>query len=302
MNKLRNVGLAVAVAATIGLAGGGLALAQGPVETPETSITVPGIGHGMRGGMRGGALAGMRGYGLGSDAQLAAMAELLGITPDALTEALQGGASLADLAEEHDVDLQALYDAAQTAREDDRLAAIEQRVTDGTLSREQADWLIEGITQDYAVRNLTRWGARGDISEMHTALAAALGLSVDNLSLQRWGGRSLADLAEAAGVDVEQVEAALEQARDEALRTRIADALAAGEIEQAEADWLIAGLDNDYVGSGQAMPALGEHAGRGAERAAGGNRGGRGGRGMSAPRSPACTDEGDTTVTSTLAA
>lgn len=79
-------------------------------------------GHGGHGG-RGGHVA------------LDVAAETLGVTEDELRTALQGGSSLADVAEAEGVELDALVTAlVEAARE--RLA---QAVTDGRLTQEQAD-------------------------------------------------------------------------------------------------------------------------------------------------------------------
>lgn len=92
-----------------------------------------------------------RGLGLDLDreAALAAAAETLGMTTDELTTQLWGGKSLADLAEEAGVDLADVQAAVEAAQEQAVREAIEQAVTDGTLTRENADWLLEGLDAGY---------------------------------------------------------------------------------------------------------------------------------------------------------
>jgi hypothetical protein len=87
--------------------------------------------------------------GFGDEAGLAAAAEVLGMTPEELTTELWGGKTLSDLADEAGVDLQAVRDAVDAAHEDAMRQAIEQAVTDGNLSREQADWMLEGLENGY---------------------------------------------------------------------------------------------------------------------------------------------------------
>lgn len=274
--KLGIVGLVVAVAAALALAGGSYVAAQSPTTTPEAETTVPWTSrHGMRGGMMG--RGGERG--LGSSAEREAVAEALGMTSDELATEMEAGKSLADLAEEHDVDLQALYDAATQARETAWTDAIEQAVTDGDMTREKADWLIEGQEQGYNAQSLGRGLGGSHSSSERDAIAEALGLTTEQYDLQIWGGRTLADLADRAGVALEDVQAAATAARTATLRTRIADALEAGDITQAQADWLTEGLDNGYMGDGPSMMGLGAGARGGHGCGSRGMMGAFGGRG-----------------------
>lgn len=87
--------------------------------------------------------------GFGGEAGLEAAAEVLGLTAEELTTELWGGKTLSELADEAGVDLQAVRDAVEAAHEDTMRDAIEQAVTDGKLSREQADWMLEGLENGY---------------------------------------------------------------------------------------------------------------------------------------------------------
>src|SRR5574337_781336 len=53
------------------------------------------------------------------------------------------------------------------------------------------------------------------------AAAKALGMTADQLSTQLWGGRSLADLADKAGVDLQKVQDAVKAACQQATRNAI---------------------------------------------------------------------------------
>ncbi len=87
------------------------------------------------------------------------------------------------------------------------------------------------------------------------AAAELLGMTADELSTQLWGGRTLADLAEKAGVDLQTlrdaVEAANQAAMEEAMRDAIAQALEDGSITQAQADWLLQGLEQGFFPMGR---------------------------------------------------
>ncbi|MGH8630106.1 MAG: hypothetical protein ACREU7_04970 [Burkholderiales bacterium] len=82
------------------------------------------------------------------------------------------------------------------------------------------------------------------------AAADALGMTADELSTQLWGGKTLAELAEEAGVELQAVRDAVEAAHLEATRAAIEQAVEDGSITQAHADWLLQGLDNGYWGGG----------------------------------------------------
>ncbi len=128
-----------------GLAGVTFVLAQEATPTPKTYGRDGGGwgGFGWRGG----------GYGFGrgvrGQAELEAAAEALGMTTDELSTQLWGGRTLADLADKAGVDLQTVRDAVDAVHQAAQRDAIEQAVEDGYLSREQADWLLEGLEQGF---------------------------------------------------------------------------------------------------------------------------------------------------------
>jgi hypothetical protein len=100
-------------------------------------------------------------------------------------------------------------------------------------------------------------GGGGLHSEAGLAAAAdALGLTVEELQTQLWAGESLADLADAAGVDLQVVQDAVTAANVQAARDEIAQAVTDGTMTQDKADWLIEGLDAGYWG-GAAGPGFG---------------------------------------------
>ena len=87
------------------------------------------------------------------------------------------------------------------------------------------------------------------------AAAKLLGMTADELSTQLWGGRTLADLADKAGVDLQTlrdaVEAANQAAMEAAMRDSINQALKDGYITQEQADWLLEGLDKGFFSMGR---------------------------------------------------
>jgi hypothetical protein len=94
----------------------------------------------------GGPGGGGRGLGL---VGLQAAAEALDMTTDELITALQSGKTLEELADEAGVDLQDIQDAIQAAHEEELRARIEQALSDGTMAKEKADWLLEGLEKGF---------------------------------------------------------------------------------------------------------------------------------------------------------
>jgi hypothetical protein len=127
----------LALAAAAAVLGLSVMVFTQPAEA-GTTVSTTTLLHGARGG---------RGY--CGQAGLEAAAEALGMTADQLSTQLWGGKSLADLAEEAGVDLQDVQDAVTEACQAATREAIEQAVTDGTITRDHADWLLEGLEKGY---------------------------------------------------------------------------------------------------------------------------------------------------------
>ena len=94
----------------------------------------PGDGHGGRG--------------LGQ-VELDAAAKALGMTSTELSNALQSGKTLEQVATDKKVDIQKVTDAIQAAHATEMRDRIAQAVTDGTITQANADWLLEGLEKGY---------------------------------------------------------------------------------------------------------------------------------------------------------
>lgn len=90
-------------------------------------------------------------------------------------------------------------------------------------------------------------GGRGLDGAALEAVAEVLGMSTDDLSAALESGKTLTELAEEAGVDVQEIQDALSAVRAEALRERIAQAVEDGNITQEHADWLLEGLEKGFL-------------------------------------------------------
>jgi len=154
------------------------------------------------------------GRGFLGQTELEAAAKVLGMTADELSSALQSGKTLEDLATAAGVDIQDVRDAISAARVADMRTQIAQAVTDGTMTQDKADWLLEGLDKGYIDGpNLGfglggRDGRHGDMPLTDDAIAAAakvLGMTSDEVSSALSSGKTLQDLATSAGVDFKDV-------------------------------------------------------------------------------------------------
>ena len=106
------------------------------------------------------------------------------------------------------------------------------------------------------------WGGRGLGLEALQVTAEALDMTTDELITALRSGKTLEDLADEAGVDLEEVQEAIRAARAEEMRERIQQAVDEGAITQEHADWLLEGLDNGFLG-GPGGFGFGRHRGPG---------------------------------------
>jgi hypothetical protein len=148
MNKFLKVGgIAALVVAVSLVAVVGVSLAQGPTPTPPGKPGMGWFGFGF-------------GFGGGQDRWVAfdAAAKALGMTPDELFSELHSGKTLADIEKEKNVDAQTVNNAIAAVRKDAITKAIEQAVTDGRITRAQADWLEQGLNQGWLGRGFGGFG------------------------------------------------------------------------------------------------------------------------------------------------
>ena len=80
------------------------------------------------------------------------------------------------------------------------------------------------------------------------AAAKVLNMTADELSTALQSGKTLEQLAQDANVDIQKVQDAIQAAHAAEMRTRIEQAVTDGTITQANADWLLEGLDKGYIG------------------------------------------------------
>lgn len=131
--------------AAVGLVVGALALSLAvPALAQEVTPTVPSTSSAD-------ALSRWaKGFGFGKSwASYDAVAAALGLTPVELFTELHAGKTIEEIAAAKGIDLQKVKDAYNAARLAEKKAEIEQAVKDGTITQEQADWMLKGIEQGW---------------------------------------------------------------------------------------------------------------------------------------------------------
>ncbi len=132
----------LALIAILGVAAGSTVLAQTTTPPAESTPATPKAGR-----------IWSRGFGFGGDAAtFDAVAEALKLTPTQLFEELHAGKTLSAIAEAQGVDLSAVQEAMNASRIQAMKEKIAQAVTDGKITQEQADWLLQGIEKGWAFR------------------------------------------------------------------------------------------------------------------------------------------------------
>jgi lambda repressor-like predicted transcriptional regulator len=108
------------------------------------------------------------------------------------------------------------------------------------------------------------WGS-GSWKQFDT-IAEALGLTPNELFAQLHDeGKSVSQIADEKGIDIQTVRDALNASRVEAQRQAIEQAVQDGKMSQEQADWLLEGLDKGFYGGGRGM-GRGGHMGMGSGR------------------------------------
>ncbi len=131
---------------------------------------------------------------------------------------------------------------ALTARVDSITDALSGLVSDGSITQAQADEVATVIAE---TRPEGGRGGHGGGRIDRAAAATALGITEDELQAQTEAGKTLADIADAEGVEQADLVAALVQAE----QARLDAAVASGDLTQAQADERAAGLEERITAS-----------------------------------------------------
>ena len=270
--RLPSAIIASGAAFAMTLAGLGIANAQTDDATPPTTETAPAEGDGERDG------DGPRFHrhthaDHHPHARLSVAADTIGITTLELRNQMLAGQTIAQIAEAKGVAPQAVIDALVA----DATGVLNTAVDNGRITREQADARIAELPERMAnFVNRTRPvdgdgprkgpghgpGIKADAAE----IAAALGMTAEELKAGHEAGKSLATMASEQGVDVQKVIDVLVANAQE----RLAEAVTDGKLTQAQADEKAADLQarmTELVN--RTPPADGERRGHGPHRGPG---------------------------------
>ncbi|MEN6479958.1 MAG: hypothetical protein ABFD20_10010 [Anaerolineales bacterium] len=233
MKRIWKAAGTAALAASLALTGTLAVAADEPTSTPQEAPL-----------RLGGRLGDRRGGPQSDGVVCESVAKALGMTVDELRTQLRDGVTLADLAEDQNVDLAKLRELAQSDRKAGLLERIQEALDDGSIDQDVADWYQTGIDEGWI--GASRTGQSRDV--IYEAAAKALDMTAEEVELQLWAGRTLADLADKAGVDLADVQVAIENAQQAERQQRIEQAVKDGDITQEQADWLLTGIKTGYEG------------------------------------------------------
>jgi uncharacterized protein YidB (DUF937 family) len=204
---------AAALTAALAVGGAGGALLGRPLmssaqQSDDPTTTTDDHGGEHRGGARFG---------------LEAAAGALGISADELRDSLQDDKTIADVAEERGVELQTVIDAMVA----DATERIDQRVADGDLDADRAASLKEDLPDRITdvVNGEGGFGHRGGFPFAGTSAAAeALGMTAADLRAELRDVKTIAQVAEERGVELQAVVDAMVADATERIDERAADA------------------------------------------------------------------------------
>ncbi len=100
------------------------------------------------------------------------------------------------------------------------------------------------------------WGGAGNWYVFDT-LADEFGMTPTELFEALHDGSTIEELAEAEGVDLEELQDMLADLHQERARERIEDAVANGDLTQEQADWMLEGMDQGYGPMGRGFGSRG---------------------------------------------
>ena len=215
--KIAGLSMVAVVAVVVALFGATQAFAQSPTPRPVPPV-----------GAQDGPLT------VYQDQFQAALADALGISADALQQAQDNGQTLFDIAAAHNLTQADVQAAMQAAHE----AVINQALADGAITQAQADAMLAHTPGMGGPGGPGGWfgPGRGDPAVHDAALADTLGLTVEQFQAERDAGKTLAQIAEEQGVSLDDVQAAMQTAREAEIQQMVAD----GTITQAQADAMLA--------------------------------------------------------------
>lgn len=109
---------------------------------------------------------------------------------------------------------------------------------------------VQPVPRGWGFGRFLGWGPGRSWAEFDAA-AEALGMTPEELFSELHSGKTLAEIAEARGVDLTKVQEAIQAARLQAMKEAIQQAVKDGRLTQEQADWLLEGLEKGYFPMGR---------------------------------------------------
>ena len=97
------------------------------------------------------------------------------------------------------------------------------------------------------------FGLWGGSWTMFDTVAEALGLTPEEFFAELRAGKTLKEIADELGIQIEAVQEAIKAARVEAMREGIEQAVENGRISQEQAEWLLEGLEQGFFPMGRSF-------------------------------------------------
>ncbi len=107
------------------------------------------------------------------------------------------------------------------------------------------------------------FGLRGGSWTMFDTVAEALGLTPEEFFAELHAGKTLEEIADELGIQIEAVQDAIKAARVGAMREGIQQAVEDGRITQEQADWMLEGLEQGFLPMGRGFGTGWGHRGGG---------------------------------------
>ncbi|MBC7222882.1 MAG: hypothetical protein H5T59_01160 [Anaerolineae bacterium] len=211
--KVKVFGIVALVALLVAAFGVTTAFAWGPRAGASGPAAGPALGP-MGWGGRGGGF-GPRGF--GGTPLIGVVAEELDMSVTDLVAELEAGKTLAEVAQEKGVALDTLVEAVVAPRAE----ALQQAVEEGRITQEWADLMLDHMRETveyqltHPVDTPALLGWRAGYGFQLSAIAEELGMTTDELVAELQDGKTVAQIAEEKGVDLESlVDLVLNNMRD----------------------------------------------------------------------------------------
>ena len=130
---------------------------------------------------------------------------------------------------------------------------IEKAIEDGVITQDQADRVLSRLEDGFGFGRMGRLGGRGggwmgdwkgsSLSNWQW-LAEQLDMTIDELAAELEAGKTIAELAEEKGVDLQATQV-------EAMKEKLQQAVEEGRMTQDQADWMLQGLEQGFMPRGR---------------------------------------------------